>query len=58
MSFRKFKLFFNEILHDKPLPGGHIWKMQNLQDLGLRDDQDWFEVLYRAYGSLSFKTLN
>ncbi len=50
MSFRKFKLFFEEILRENPLPGGHIWKMQTLQDAGLRDDQDWFEVLYRAYG--------
>jgi hypothetical protein len=57
MSFRKFKLFFEKILRENPLPDGHIWKMQILHNAGLRDDQDWFEVLYRSNGSLGFKIL-
>ncbi|CAF0732429.1 unnamed protein product [Rotaria sordida] len=48
MSFKAFQSTFYEILSDSPLPNGHIWKLQPLENAGFRDKRHWFEVLYRT----------
>ncbi len=49
MSFRSFKSIFEQILLETPLPNEDTWKLQTLQNAGLRNDQGWMEVLYRTY---------
>ncbi len=56
MAFRLFKSTFKEILSETPLPYGHIWKLQTLQNAGIRNDHGWMEILYRTCSKLVFKT--
>jgi len=56
MSFRLFKSIFEQILFETPLPNGDIWKIQTLENAGLRNNQGWMEVLYRNFAWLIFTT--
>jgi len=56
MSFRLFKSIFEQILFETPLPNGDIWKIQTLENAGLRNNQGWMEVLYQNFAWLIFTT--